>query len=186
MRRLLPFVCVVVVVDTALYSALTPLLPHFEETYHLSKGGVGALVAAYGLGVLAGAIPGGVLAARRGARGSVLAGLVLVAAGSVAVAAAGSYWPLVAARFAQGFGSSLTWAGGLAWLALATPRERRGRTMGTAMGAAVFGAPASVVGVRGTFAAVAALEIVLVLAALRLEPSPAESQPLSLIVDAVR
>ena len=63
MRRLLPFVCVVVVVDTALYSALTPLLPHFEDTYHLSKGGVGALVAAYGVGVLAGAIPGGVLAA---------------------------------------------------------------------------------------------------------------------------
>src|SRR6185312_15518623 len=79
MRRLLPFVCVVVVVDTALYSALTPLLPHFEETYHLSKGGVGALVAAYGLGVLAGAIPGGILAARRGARGAVLAGLRLVA-----------------------------------------------------------------------------------------------------------
>jgi MFS family permease len=194
MRRLLPFVCVVVVVDTALYSALTPLLPHFEDTYHLSKGGVGALVAAYGLGVLAGAIPGGIVAARRGARGSVIAGLVLVAAGSVAVATAGSYWPLVAARFAQGFGSSLTWAGGLAWLALATPRERRGQTMGTAMGAAVFGAllgpvvgaAASLVGVRAAFAAVAALEILLVVAALRLEPSPAERQPLSLIVDAIR
>jgi MFS family permease len=194
MRRLLPFVCVVVVVDTALYSALTPLLPHFEDTYHLSKGGVGALVAAYGLGVLAGAIPGGIVAARRGARGSVIAGLLLVAAGSVAVATAGSYWPLVAARFAQGFGSSLTWAGGLAWLALATPRERRGQTMGTAMGAAVFGAllgpvvgaAASLVGVRAAFAAVAALEILLVVAALRLEPSPAERQPLSLIVDAIR
>jgi predicted MFS family arabinose efflux permease len=194
MRRLLPFVCVVVVVDTALYTALTPLLPHFEEAYHLSKGAVGALVAAYGVGVLAGAIPGGVLAARRGARGSVLAGLVLVTLGSVAVAAAGSYWPLVAARFVQGFGSSLTWAGGLAWLALATPRERRGQTMGTAMGAAVFGAllgpvvgaAASVVGVRGTFAAVAGLEIVLVIFALRLEPSPAERQPLRLVVDAVR
>ena len=194
MRRLLPFVCVVVVVDTALYTALTPLLPHFEETYHLSKGGVGALVAAYGLGVLAGAIPGGILAARRGARGAVLAGLVLVAAGSVGVAAAGSYWPLIAARFAQGFGSSLTWAGGLAWLALATPRDRRGQMMGTAMGAAVFGAllgpvvgaAASVVGVRGTFAAVAALEVVLLVAALRLEPSPAERQPLGLVVAAIR
>ncbi|HEY7692081.1 MAG TPA: MFS transporter [Gaiellaceae bacterium] len=194
MRRLVPFVCVVVVVDTALYTALTPLLPHFEHTYHLSKGGVGALVAAYGLGVLLGAIPAGVVAARLGARGAVLAGLVLVSVASVVVAVAGAYGLLVAGRLAQGFGSSLTWAGGLAWLALATPRERRGRAMGTAMGAAVFGAllgpvvgaAASVAGVRGTFAAIAGLEAVLVLVALRLEPSPAERQPLGLVVHAVR
>jgi MFS family permease len=194
MRRLLPFVCIVVVVDTALYAALTPLLPHFEHTYHLSKSGVGALVAAYGIGVLAGAIPGGVAAARLGARAAVLAGLVLVALGSVAVALADSYSLLVAARSAQGFGSSLTWAGGLAWLALATPRERRGQAMGTAMGAAVFGAllgpvvgaAASVVGVRWTFAAIAVLETILVVAALGLEPSAPERQPLALIFGAVR
>src|SRR4249920_1604063 len=194
MRRLLPFVCVVVVVDTILYAALTPLLPHLKETYDLSKSEVGALVAAYGIGVLVGAIPGGVVATRLGARGGVLAGLVLVSAASVGVALAGSYEALVVSRFAQGFGSSLTWAGGLAWLALATPRERRGQTMGTAMGAAVFGAllgpvvgaAASLVGVRGTFAAVAGLEVVLVLVALGMDPSPAERQPLGLIVAAIR
>jgi MFS family permease len=194
MRRLLPFVCVVVVVDTALYSALTPLLPHFEHTYHLSKGGVGALVAAYGLGVLLGSVPGGVIAARIGARGAVLAGLILVAAASVVVALAGDYGVLIAGRLAQGFGSSMTWAGGLAWLALSTPRERRGQTMGTAMGAAVFGAllgpvvgaVASVAGVRGTFAAIAGLEALLALAALRLAPSKPERQPLRLIGAAVR
>ena len=81
MRRLLPFVCVVVVVDTILYAALTPLLPHLKETYDLSKSEVGALVAAYGIGVLVGAIPGGVVATRLGARGGVLAGLVLVSRG---------------------------------------------------------------------------------------------------------
>jgi MFS family permease len=105
-RRLLPFVCVVVVVDTTLYAALTPLLPHFEHTYHLTKSGVGALVAAYGVGVLVGAIPGGVIAARRGARTAVLIGLVLVTFASIGVALADSYGLLVAARFAQGFGSS--------------------------------------------------------------------------------
>ncbi|HZO62475.1 MAG TPA: MFS transporter, partial [Gaiellaceae bacterium] len=114
MRRLLPFVCAVIIADTTLYAALTPLLPHFERSYHLSKGSLGALVAAYGLGVLAGAVPGGVVAARRGARGAVLAGLVLVTVASVAVAFSGSYWPLLLSRLAQGFGSSLTWAGGLA------------------------------------------------------------------------
>src|SRR3954467_7455569 len=118
MRRLLPFVCVVVVVDTILYAALTPLLPHLKDVYDLSKTEVGVLVASYGIGVLTGAIPGGVVATKLGARSGVLAGLVLVAAASVAVALAGSYHLLVAARFAQGFGSSLTWASALGWLAL--------------------------------------------------------------------
>jgi predicted MFS family arabinose efflux permease len=182
MRRLLPFVCVVVVVDTMLYAALTPLLPHFRDAYGLSKASVGVLVAAYGIGVFAGSIPGGVLASRAGARTAVLWGLSLVAGASVAVALADSYATLVAARFAQGFGSSLTWAGGLAWLALATPRERRGRAMGTAIGAAVFGAllgpvlgaAGSVVGVRAAFATVAGLAAALAVVAFRFPPPPPE------------
>ena len=194
MRRLLPFVCVVVVVDTLLYTALTPLLPHFEHTYDLSKSGAGLLVASYGIGVLAGAVPGGVVAARLGARAAVLAGLVLVTAASVGVAVADSFGTLVGARFAQGFGSSLTWAGGLAWLALASPRGQRGRAMGTAMGAAVFGAllgpvvgaAASVIGVRAAFATIAGVEALLAIAAFRLEPSPPERQPLGMITVAAR
>ena len=194
MRRLLPFVCVVVVVDTTLYTALTPLLPHLERTYDLSKSSVGFLVAAYGIGVLLGAVPGGVIAVRRGARGAVLAGLMLVTAASVGVAVADSFGTLVVARLAQGFGSSLTWAGGLAWLALASPRGQRGRAMGTAMGAAVFGAllgpvvgaAASVVGLTAAFATIAGLEALLTLAALRLKPSPPEPQPLGMIVVAAK
>jgi len=193
-RRLLPFVCVVVVVDTTLYAALTPLLPHFEHTYGLTKGGVGVLVAAYGVGVLAGAIPGGVIAARRGARAAVLVGLILVTFASVGVAVAGSYGVLIAARSAQGFGSSLTWAGGLAWLALATPRGRRGAALGTAMGAAVFGAVlgpvigaiASVVGVTASFATIAGLEAVLVVVALGLDPPAPEREPVSMVFSALR
>jgi predicted MFS family arabinose efflux permease len=194
MRRLLPFVCVVVVVDTILYTALTPLLPHFEHTYDLSKSSAGVLVAAYGIGVLAGAVPGGLVAARRGARGAVLAGLVLVSTASIGVAVADSFGTLVAARLAQGIGSSLTWAGGLAWLALASPRAQRGQAMGTAMGAAVFGAllgpvvgaAASLIGVRAAFATIAGLEALLAVAAFRLEPSPPERQPLGMITVAAR
>ena len=194
MRRLLPFVCVVIVFDTTLYAALTPLLPHFEHAYHLSKGGVGVLVAAYGVGVLVGAIPGGVIAARHGARGAVLTGLLLVTVASMGVAVAGSYDVLVAARLAQGFGSSLTWAGGLAWLALATPREHRGRALGTAMGAAVFGAmlgpvigaAASVVGIRAAFITIAGMQAALAVVALGFDSSPPESQPLATVFSALR
>ena len=194
MRRLLPFVCVVVVVDTMLFAALTPLLPHFEHAYDLSKSSVGALAAAYGIGVLAGSVPAGAVAARRGGRAAVLAGLMLVSVSSVGVALAGSFEVLFAARLAQGVGSSLTWAGALAWVALATPRERRGRAMGTAMAAAVFGAllgpgigaAGSLVGVRAAFATVAGLNALLAVVAVGLEAPPREQQPLRVIFGALR
>ena len=193
MRRLLPFVCVVVIVDTMLYAALTPLLPHFQHAYHLSKSGVGVLAAAYAIGVLVGAIPGGIVAARFGARVAVFGGLVVVTAASIGVALADSFGLLFSARLVQGFGSSLTWAGGLAWLALATPRERRGRAVGTAIGAAVFGAllgpvvgaAGSLVGVRAAFSTVAGITAVLALLVFWLEPSPRERQPLTAIFGAL-
>jgi predicted MFS family arabinose efflux permease len=184
----------VVVVDTMLYAALTPLLPHFRHTYDLSKGGVGVLAAAYGIGTLVGAIPGGVVAARLGARTAVLGGLAGVAAASVGVAFAGSFDTLLTARLIQGFASSLTWSGGLAWLALATPRERRGQAMGTAMGAAVFGAllgpvvgaGGSLIGVRAAFVTVAGVCAALATLVFLFEPSPREPQPASAVLGALR
>jgi MFS family permease len=193
-RRLLPFVCIVVVVDTMLYAALTPLLPHFQRAYDLSKGGVGALAAAFAIGVLVAAVPGGIIAARLGARTAVVAGLALVTVASIGVALADSFALLFTARFVQGLGSSITWAGALAWLALATPRERRGRTLGTAMGAAVFGAllgpaigaGASAIGVRAAFATVAGVCAVLAVTVFAFEPSPPERQPVRTILGAFR
>jgi MFS family permease len=194
MRRLLLFVSVVVALDTMLYAALTPLLPHFQRAYDLSKGGVGALAAAFAIGVLVAAVPGGVLAARLGARVAVVAGLTLVTLASVGVALANSFGLLFSARFVQGLGSSMTWAGALAWLALASPRAQRGQTLGTAMGAAVFGAllgpavgaAASAIGVRAAFSAVAGLCVVLTALVFAFEPSPPERQPVRTILGALR
>jgi MFS family permease len=194
MRRLLPFVCLVVVVDTMLYAALTPLLPHFEREYDLSKGGVGMLAAAFAIGVLVGAVPGGVVAARLGARAAVISGLALVTLASVGVALADSFALLFGARLVQGVGSSMTCAGALAWLALATPRERRGRALGTAMGAAVLGAllgpvigaGASAIGVRAAFSTVAGVSLALCAVAFAFDPSAPERQPARAILGAVR
>jgi MFS family permease len=193
-RRLLPLVCAVVVVDTMLYAALVPLLPHYKDQYGLSKGGVGALAAAYAIGTLAGGLPGGLVSSRFGARTAVLGGLVLMTIASVGFAVAGSFGTLFGARLAQGLGSSLTWAGGLSWLATSTPRERRGTTMGTAMGAAVFGALlgpvigalASVIGVRAAFSAVAALGVVLAVWSLRFPAAPREELSLAAVPRAFR
>jgi MFS family permease len=180
MRRLLLLVSALVWVDTMLYAALTPLLPHFAHTLHLSKAGAGVLVAAYAAGALVGGLPGGAAAARLGARRAVLVGLTLMGLASLGFAFAHGYWPLAGARFLQGVGSGFTWAGAFAWLLAATPGGRRGEVIGTAMGAAVFGAlfgpvvgaAAALVGRDVVFAAIAGLAVVLAVWTLRLEAIP--------------
>jgi len=140
MRRLLILVSVIVVVDAMLFGALAPLIPGYAEEFGLSKTGAGLLVASFGAGALLGGIPGGLAAARWGPKVAVVAGLTLLAIASFAFAAAEGPWALGAARLVQGFSSTTTWAGALAWLTVATPRARRGELIGTAFGAAVFGA----------------------------------------------
>ena len=175
MRRLLILACAIVFVDTTFYAAITPLLPHFEDEFGLSKSGAGVLVAAYAAGTLVGAIPCGYLAARAGVRATVLLGLALMVGASVAFAFAGSVAVFDVARFVQGLGSAASWAGAMAWVAGAAPRERRGEMIGTTMGAAVAGTLAGpavgtlahAIGIAPTFCAVAALGVVLAAAALR-------------------
>jgi MFS family permease len=58
----------------------------------------------------------------------------------VAFAFAPSIGVLIAARFVQGFGGAASWAGALAWLVGAAPRERRGELIGAAFAAAISGA----------------------------------------------
>src|SRR5438477_2863771 len=183
MRRLLVLVCALVWVDTMLFAALTPLLPHFTHHLHLSKAGAGALVAAYAGGALLGGLPGGVATARLGARKAVLVGLTLMGLASLGFAFAHGFWPLVAARLLQGGGSGFTWAGSFAWLLAGAPRERRGELIGTALGAAVFGAlfgpvvgaVAAVLGRAAVFTALAGLAVVLAVWTVRLDPIPPEA-----------
>src|SRR5436853_657659 len=194
MRRLLLLVCAVVWVDTMLYAALTPLLPHFTHTLHLSKAGAGALVAAYAGGALLGGLPGGVATARLGARRAVLVGLTLMGLASLGFAFAHGFWPLAAARLLQGAASGFTWAGSFAWLLAAAPRARRGELIGTALGAAVFGAlfgpvvgaAAALLGRAPVFAALAALAVVLCAWTLRIESAPPEAPSVSAVGRALR
>jgi len=193
-RRLLLLVAVLVAVDTMLYAALTPLLPHFAHEFGLTKGQAGVLVAAYALGALVFGLPGGVAAARRGPRRAVLSGLALMGLASIGFAFVGSFWGLFAARFVQGAGSAFTWAGALAWLLAVAPRERRGELLGIAMGAAVFGAlfgpvigaAAAVLGRSVVFVALSGLAVVLGAWALRLEDAPAAKQSTEALPAALR
>jgi MFS family permease len=125
MRRLGLTLGVVLFVDAALFGALIPLLPQLTEAHDLGKTDAGLLFGAFGAGALVSGIPAGLLARRLGARRTVIAGLWLQAAATLAFALADDPATLGAARFAQGVSSVVTWSGGLGWIAAATPRDRR-------------------------------------------------------------
>lgn len=190
MRRLLVLVGAIVLVDMAFYSAIVPLLPLYEHRYALSKTSAGLLAGAYAAGTLLAALPSGWVAARFGARRTLVAGMVVTAAATLAFAFAPSVGALDATRFLQGLGGAFTWTGALGGLLACTPAAQRGRTIGTAMGAALIGllvgpalgAIARQVGAKAPFSAVAVVGAVLVVAALA-QPEPpstaATERPLS-------
>src|SRR5687767_875812 len=184
MRRFLLLVSVIVFVDAMLFGILAPLVPGYAEEFGLSKGGIGLLVGAFGAGALIGGVPGGLAAARFGPKRAVVLGLGLLALASFGFAAAGGPWTLALARLLQGFSSTITWAGALAWLTVATPRERRGELIGTAFGAAVFGAilgpmfgaVAEAAGIRPTFTVVGVAAVALAAWAGSRPAAPSETQ----------
>ena len=183
MRRLLALVSAIIFVDALLFTALTPLVPAYAEEFDLSKTGAGLLVGAYGAGALLGGIPGGIGAARYGPKRAVVAGLVLLSISSFGFALADTALALGAARFVQGVASTATWAGALAWISVAAPRERRGEVIGTAFGVAIFGAIlgpvfgglAELVSIELAFAVVGVLTLVFASLASLGEPAQRES-----------
>ncbi len=189
MRRLLILVSVLVLVDTMLYAALTPLLPHFARDLHLSKAGAGGLVAAYAAGALIGGLPGGRAAARLGPRRAVLVGLALMGLSSVGFAFAQGFDELIASRLIQGAGSAFTWAGAFSWLMNSAPAGQRGTLIGRAMGAAVFGellgpvlgVAASALGRTAIFSALAGLAAILAWMTVQIDvESPLEAVDVTL------
>jgi MFS family permease len=178
-RVLTTYVGVLIVADLAFSTSITPLLPHYVHVAGLSKAGAGILVAAFPVGSIAGALPGGVVAGRFGPRAAVLAGLAVQGAAGLAFGWSSAIVLLVAARLLQGAAGSCIWSGGMAWLAAATSQDVRGEVVGKAMGFAAagalagpaVGAAASWVGPGPAFSAAAGVSGALVIGAFRL-PCP--------------
>jgi MFS family permease len=194
-RWLVLVVGAVVFVDTMFYAAIAPLLPGLAHSMHLSKLSAGVMTASYPIGTLLGSLPGGVLAVRAGPRFTVCAGLSLLACSTVAFGFLQSRLPLDVARFVEGTGGACSWAGGLAWIIVQTPVQRRGALIGGALGTGIAGALfgpvvgtiASGVGRAPTFSAVVVFALALFAVARRLPSPPAESgQGLRHIAGALR
>ena len=171
------------VVDTAAYATITPLLPQLAEEYELSKSMAGVLAAAYAIGTFSLSLPAAWLASRIGPKRTVLGALALLALASVAFGLAATPGALLAARLLQGVGAAAIWAGALAWVVAVTPRERRAEAIGTALGAAIagalggpaLGAAAAAIGTGVVFGSFVLLPLGLIVAGWRIpgpEPSP--------------
>ena len=125
--------------ESSMYSAVTPVLPHYAHTLHASKPAVGVLTASYAAGIVPGSLLGAWVAARAGVRRATLTGLLLFAASIIAFGFATNIVALDALRFIQGTGCGFIWGGGLTWVIAFAPRERRGAVLGTVIAAAIFG-----------------------------------------------
>jgi MFS family permease len=139
MRRLFLLVSAVVLVDTAFFAAIAPVLPHYADELDLSKTAAGILTASYAAGTMVGALPSGWLASRVGVKPTLLLGLGLLCVTSVTFSLANNIVLLDAARFVQGIGGACSWAGGMAWLVGMAPPERRGELIGSGLAAAIVG-----------------------------------------------
>jgi MFS transporter, DHA1 family, solute carrier family 18 (vesicular amine transporter), member 1/2 len=168
--RLNAYVCGLVAIDLALFSAIVPLLPRISDQLDLSKVESGVLLGAFSLAVVVTSVPVGHLADRVGMRTVTVSGSLLTAVATALFAKGGSFPVLVLARAGQGVGSAVAWSAGLAWLAARTPVERRGAaislanasaTGGMIAGPLLGGAVASAIGVRAAFLAAAGVSLAL-------------------------
>lgn len=185
MRRLLFLACAIVLADTVFYGVLVPLVPYFSGEFGLTKGEVGVLTGAMGVGIIAGSVPGAYLTSKIGVKGTAMLGLFLLAATSLPFGFVGEYWMLVALRLGEGFASALSWISAFTWVFISAPEERRGQMLGTLISAAVVGAmigpalggAADVFGVANLFVAVALLGLAVMIWTF-LTPAPPPSNDL--------
>jgi MFS family permease len=185
MRRLFWLMAAVALVDTMMFAAVAPLLPHYANELEISSAGAGILTAAYPAGMFAASLPAGWLATRWGVKPTLVVGLMLLALASLGFAFANDIVLLDSARFLQGVGGACMWAGGMAWLLTATPTERRGEIIGAALSAAiigvllgpVLGGAATVLSPEAVFSVVAAVAAGLALWALSIPGAEREESP---------
>jgi MFS family permease len=194
MRRLLILASAMVFFDVVFFSAIAPLLPDYVSELGLTKAQAGVLSASYAAGTLVFSLPAGLVAAGFGPRRTVISGLFLLGIASVAFGFAHQFLLLDVARFAQGAAGALIWSGALTWLVSASPAEKRGSIIGTALGFAVagalfgpaLGALAATVGTEWVFSGVLLVALGLAAFAGQLpEAEPPERQDLREVTETI-
>ncbi len=168
-------------------SLLTPLLPLIRDAFTLSYAESGLLVSAYGISIGGSNMPMGALADRIGSKPVIVIGLIGTGLLSLALAATGAYWQLLALLVLLGLVAGSYHAPAAALLARVFPQEVRGAALGlhiTGGHLSLFITPAVaglLVATTGTWRtsylwlAAAPLLTALLVWRLRVPPRPAQS-----------
>ncbi len=167
--------------ESSMYSAVTPVLPHYQHLLHASKPAIGVLAASYAAGLIPGSLLAGWLATHIGVRRTTVFGLLAFAVTVFAFGFGTEILTLDALRFVQGMACGFIWGGGLAWVISVAPRARRGEIIGTVFAGAIFGTLlgpvlgtlAVAAGTKLVFSLVAAVSVALAVWSARFPDPPA-------------
>lgn len=170
--------------ESSMYAAVTPVLPHYQHELHASKPSIGVLAAAYAAGLIPGSLLAGWLATRVGVRRTTVFGLLGFAAAIFAFGFGTDIVELDSLRFVQGIACGFIWGGGLAWVISVAKRERRGEIIGTVFAGAIFGTLlgpvlgtlAVAIGTEFVFALVGAASVALAAWSARFPDPPAAEE----------
>ena len=144
------------------YSLLIPVLPIYAQTFDISYGLVGLVLAADSLGMLLGDLPAGMLMRRLGQKSSMMAGLILTGASTAAIFWAPSIPVIIIMRMLAGLGTSLFSVSRHYFLVEKAPQASRGRIIslfggvvraGRMAGPVAGGTIAALFGLRASFLA---------------------------------
>jgi len=139
-RRAIAAIAVAAVAtDSALLGLVAPLLPEIQARTGAGDEAVGLALAAYAVPIAFLSLPLGRAADSVGRKKLLVAGLLLVAAGSAMVAMSDSLGVLIAARAVQGTGSAASWIAALALVSDTAPEGQRGQALGAALAATGVG-----------------------------------------------
>lgn len=168
------------------FGLVAPVLPAYARSFDVGVAAASVVVSVFAFFRLLFAPAGGALVSRLGERPIYLAGLLIVAASSLATAFAQSYWQLLVFRGLGGIGSTMFTVSAMALLVRLAPPTIRGRVssayasaflIGGMVGPVVGGALASL-GLRVPFVVYAvALVIAAVSVALRLSGASLRPDP---------
>lgn len=125
--------------DMLLHGLAIPVLPLLPAVTEQGPAATGVLFASYAVAMIIATLFSGRIVDRRGPKGPLVIGLLVLTIATLLFATGGPYWLLLVARFAQGIAGGLAWVAALSLIAATTGFDKRGQMMGIAMSTVTLG-----------------------------------------------
>jgi DHA1 family multidrug resistance protein-like MFS transporter len=168
------------------FGIVAPILPLFARSFGVGYGAAGLLLSSFAVVRLVFDPVAGPIIDRFGERATATAGLLVLAASSIATGLAGNFWTALALRAIGGGGSSVLFAALYSYLLKVVPKDRMARTLGVFYGSfnigfiaggPIGGAIAQHLGLASPLFVYAGLCALAAALYLRFVPNPASIRP---------